>query len=555
MENHPNMESFEKFIRQQADEFRMYPSKRVWYSIYNNIHPGRKWPSISMCIVLLSALLTIGYLNTKNNIITTENSSIAQNRNNTLTVQTAAPNLLLAANSQTIVHTNSRVNAANTFVFDDKAIKTPTVTEKKVKANIAEKKANNFWVSGNNTTNNRNFKILSSYKKKLTSPAKKSTNVIVSDGEEIKLYTASSLPNNNAEKTNGENNNSSNYNLDNNNNLNSYNWDNNSLHNQHNVLNDANDASVPQKIFNSYQINTIEPALLAVDIATNYLFNKQLANTVNLNISNTATKITDKQWIENYAMYNRPVPRKWKGKLAWQAHFTPSVIYRHLYNNTTGKNISGNTFATSLNNLAINNAVKQTPSIGLEAGASLQYPLFKGLKLKAGLQLNYTRFNISAFSNAHPNATSLTMNNGNNGQVYELSRSTPYSNIVGLNSQKLHNQTYQLSLPIGADIKLAGIDNVEWYAGATIQPTFVFAANSYLVSTDRRSYVKENSMLNHFNMNAGFETYISFKTAAEFTWQIGPQFRKQLFSTNSSRFSIEERIMSYGIKIGVSKKL
>ena len=166
MENHPNMESFEKFIRQQADEFRMYPSKRVWYSIYNNIHPGRKWPSISMCIVLLSALLTIGYLNTKNNIITTKNSSVAQNRNNTLTIQTAAHNLLLTANSQPIVHTNSLVNAANTFVFDNKAIKTPTIIKKKVKADIAEKKVNNFWVSGNNTINNRNLKILSSYKKK-----------------------------------------------------------------------------------------------------------------------------------------------------------------------------------------------------------------------------------------------------------------------------------------------------------------------------------------------------------------------------------------------------
>lgn len=554
MENHPNMESFEKFIQQQADEFKMYPSKRVWYSIYNNIHPGRKWPSISMCIMLLSTLLIIGYLNTKNNKITTEISSVAQNRNNTLTDQTATHNLLSATNSQPIVNTNSQVNTVNTLAFNNKVINTPTITEKKVKADIAEKKVNNFWVSDNNTTNTGSSKILSTNKRKLTSSVKKSINITVGDGEEMKPFTTSSLANNNAENNNRGNNNLSNNNLDNKN-LNRNNLDNNNLHIQQNELNDANDVSLPQKIFNSNQINTTEPALFEVDITAAYLLGKQLANTVNLNVSSTATKITDKQWIENYAMYNRPAPRKWKGKLAWQAHFTPSVIYRQLYNNTAGKNINGNTFATSLNNLAINNTVKQTPSIGLEAGAGLQYPLFKGLKLKAGLQLNYTRFNISAFGNAHPTATSLTMNNGYNGQVYELSRSTPYSNIVGLKSEKLHNQTYQLSLPIGADIKLAGIDNVEWYAGATIQPTFVFAANSYLVSTDRRSYVKENSMLNRFNMNAGFETYISFKTAAGFTWQLGPQFRKQLFSTNSTQFSIEERIMSYGIKIGLSKKL
>jgi hypothetical protein len=330
---------------------------------------------------------------------------------------------------------------------------------------------------------------------------------------------------------------------------------NDNLNVQNSVLTDENNATLQQKIFNNHQINTIHPTSLAANISANGLFDIELTNAANISPINITTNSNDKQWIENYALYNRPAPRKWKGKLAWQAYFTPSVIYRQLYNNTTGKNISGNTLATTLNNSSINSVVNQTPSIGLEAGLGLQFPILKGVKLNAGLQLNYTRFNISAFGNAHPTATSLTMNNENYGQVYELSRSTPYSNIIGLNPETLHNQTYQLSLPIGADIKLAGIDNVEWYVGATIQPTFVLAANSYLISTDRRNYVKENSMLNHFNMNAGFETYISFKTAAGLTWQIGPQFRKQLFSTNSKLFSIEERLMGYGLKIGISKKL
>ena len=65
MEYNPEIVSFEDFIKQQSDDFRMYPSKRVWYSLYNNLHPGRKWPSISMCIVLLTTLFLVGYLNTR----------------------------------------------------------------------------------------------------------------------------------------------------------------------------------------------------------------------------------------------------------------------------------------------------------------------------------------------------------------------------------------------------------------------------------------------------------------------------------------------------------
>src|SRR5660397_78566 len=59
-------DDFERLLREKSDEFRMYPSKRIWHSIYNNIHPGRKWPSVVMSITLITALLLMGYLNTNN---------------------------------------------------------------------------------------------------------------------------------------------------------------------------------------------------------------------------------------------------------------------------------------------------------------------------------------------------------------------------------------------------------------------------------------------------------------------------------------------------------
>ena len=100
----------------------------------------------------------------------------------------------------------------------------------------------------------------------------------------------------------------------------------------------------------------------------------------------------------------------------------------------------------------INNSITQKPSIGLEIGGGIISNVLKGVKLKTGLQLNFTQYNAQAFENSHPVATSITMNTYL-GQ-YQESRSTPYSNNDGISPVKLHNETFQVSIPMGMDIKL-----------------------------------------------------------------------------------------------------
>jgi len=263
----------------------------------------------------------------------------------------------------------------------------------------------------------------------------------------------------------------------------------------------------------------------------------------------------EKAWVDNYAMYNRPQPKKWAGKLAGQMYFTPSVVYRQLTNDPNfGATSNSAPFVIPVDNQDINNQVIQKPSIGLEVGAGIQYPIFKRVRLKTGLQLNFTRYNSHAYHNAHPVATKLTMHDYTTNSTYELFRTTPYSNKTGLSAVKLHNETYQVSLPVGVDFRLLGNEGIQWNVGVTIQPTYVVGGKSYLISSDRRNYVRETSMLNNWNMNASFETFISYK-ANGLTYQIGPQFRSQLFSTNSKEFAVEERLLTYGIKFGIMKTL
>ena len=66
MERRFSMNDFEQSLKEHADEFKMIPSKRVWHGIYNDLHPGRRWPSIAMSLSLVFVLIVIGYLDTHN---------------------------------------------------------------------------------------------------------------------------------------------------------------------------------------------------------------------------------------------------------------------------------------------------------------------------------------------------------------------------------------------------------------------------------------------------------------------------------------------------------
>ena len=554
MENNPDMVSFEDFIQQQSDDFRMYPSRRVWHSVYNNLHPGRKWPSISMCIVLLTTLFLVGYLNTRDT-----HGTIAQTQ---LTNTNIVNRSTYSANSFSILSNESfllalnlnsktdNLTAKNKVAPPSTYLANPTFTTVKSNSPVAVNKSisnsnivadENLSAINSKATLINRHRLLNTTQSGLTSPASKVYVNDVTGSSVVYKIQASNKPtfaitttNNNvaAEKSM----------IANEENLTEKEELSQVLNKRLSNENDINVIAMQDEATSKNSIS--ETALAKISIGT---AGTPLANKTNINPD-------DRSWIENYALYNKPATKKWKGRVETQAYITPSVVYRQLHDNAAGKNRGLNSNNSSINNTDVNNSVTQSPSLGFEMGFNWLYQLPKGVKLKAGFQLNYTRYAIHAFDNHHPTATSLSMNRSTNDVLYEVFRSTPYSNRVGLDAVKLHNQTVQISIPMGLDIKLAGNDNFEWYAGATIQPTYVVTGKSYLLSSDRRNYVKDNSMLNHFNMNAGFETYLSFKKDG-YTLQVGPQLRTQLFSTNSRMFTIEERLQGYGLKIGISKKL
>ncbi len=57
-ENHTD--DFENYLKQQAEDHRMYPSDHVWRHIRKKIHTPKKWPALSVLAVLTISALVIG---------------------------------------------------------------------------------------------------------------------------------------------------------------------------------------------------------------------------------------------------------------------------------------------------------------------------------------------------------------------------------------------------------------------------------------------------------------------------------------------------------------
>ena len=270
------------------------------------------------------------------------------------------------------------------------------------------------------------------------------------------------------------------------------------------------------------------------------------------------TEAIDQQranWLQDYAIYNLSAPAK-TGRKFLQLYFSPTVNYRTL---------SGGDFAppkSIVQNIPVSLShtgdaqkyVDHTPALGFEVGGNLLYRLTRNLTLKAGLQFSFSRYKIKAYSSSPQQATIAL----NSYYGYYLDSITAYSsirNFGGKTVESLNNDYYQLSSPLGFELRILGNERLQWSVAATIQPSYLLNTNSYLLTTDYTNYTKEPSLFRRWNVNGGVETFLSYKFRSGIRWQAGPEFRYQLLSTYNNQYPIHENLKGYGFKIGFTKEL
>jgi hypothetical protein len=197
--------------------------------------------------------------------------------------------------------------------------------------------------------------------------------------------------------------------------------------------------------------------------------------------------------------------------------------------------------------------VNHKPALGFELGSYLLYNVNHRLSLKGGLQFNYSRYEIQAYSSATERAT-IALNSINGLSSSSISNYTQIRNFGGYAVQTIQNQYLQLSLPIGIEMNILGNNKLQLGVAGTVQPTYLLNPNTYLISSDYKNYTKEPSLVRRWNVNTSAETFVSYK-AAGLKWQVGPQIRYQLLSSYTNKYPIKEYLIEYGVKIGVTKTI
>ncbi len=518
MENEFYTDEFEQLIKEKADLFRMYPSKRVWHSIYNNLHPGRRWPSVVMSLLLISSLILIGHLNTGDNAITRQINNTAYT-NTTIPVNntqnTNRTKRIAASESQQYQVTyNNYNNAFDDVITNETDFYTYTI--------VKNNRPPDFYstavasdpkpiVEINATGNNEKDVVLPTGTNiKATKPADLALNIkkhktriekaTTTDDTGTGEFADADVTNGSTTATNGST-----------------------------SLLPGNNKTAKSEVTESDK--------------------KTITNLNATEDKNTLTN-EERSWIENYALLNKPAISKWKGRLAYQFYVTPAVNYRKL-----SLDSKGSATPAAISSADINNSISQKPGLGIEAGFGVSYAFAKKLQFKAGVQLNYTNYNIDADQTNHPILTTILLNDPATGNSFIAARTTTTSNAfntTALQPVTLHNTTYQISVPLGFAYKISTQRNVDWFAGASVQPTYVFGGKAHLISTDLKSYVYDPSSINSWNLNLGFETYMNFKLGT-YNLQVGPQVRYQLNSTYRKNVALIEKPYAVGLKVGLSK--
>lgn len=502
--------NFEQFLRDTTDEFLMVPSRKVWYGIYNDMHPDRKWPSMAVCLLILSAVLYIGVSNNNSlsgaarksaaenlsdlakNYISEQNAGSAGKQG--ISSQTGLPQFYLRNNKTTQIPLNGNGNLTpladllNSEVSED--------------VSLADPRQTNISATQDNAVADISFTN--------SSPL---TNFEEAAAPRVNTYSGS------AGKTNRK----------------------------QNILSEVPDTG-SSEISISGAADNIE---LTINNKTTSLSEKETAPLKAQEKSALKSAVeNEKSWREDFAFKNKPKMTKFRERATISYYFTPSIGFRSLTQIrenqiTLASPAQRSAAVSSVANPSYNvESIYDSKGMNLEAGAAVLYALSDKVKLKSGLQAGYTNYTSSVTFIGHTVQTELASDK-NSDRI----RSAVFSTAPG--SDRLNKSTLQISMPVGADIKIAGNHKIKWYVGATLQPTYILNGSAYVFSADQKYYISDRSLLRKWNMNTAVETFVSFRPSPSVTLTVGPQFRYQVLSSFKKEYNYSEKLYNTGLKVGI----
>ncbi|HRP55303.1 hypothetical protein [Agriterribacter sp.] len=439
MERNIHIDEFEEFLKEKADQYKMYPSDKAWSNIHHSLHPRKKWPYISLTLLLLLGTAVF--------------------------VDYYTYNLVVPVN-KVLTFSNTHFQKSNPSSSSNPALNASGLTP----ADLLTGGADNSIQAA---------PLLSSSAPKTITPSKPSLTGIADDS-----YA-------------------------------------------------END-----------DIEVAGPEILPVH-----------PNAADIVITSTATAAPkeneDDKKIKKVLWGGEAFK---KSKFEWQLSFSPTISYRKLTSGISEVTdvFRGVPYNTVQKNTTVNNLVTHKPAVGAEVGANVIYKLTDNFLLRAGLQLNYSRYQLRAYASKPEQATLAVVSNPLGTDSINVI--STLQNFSGSGSSWFNNEYFQVSLPVGFEWGVLGNSTLRWNIAASAQPVYNFANNVYLLSTDFKRYGQDPSLIRKWNINAGVETYVSYNMGS-FKWQAGPQLRYQLMSSYKSQYPVKEYLVDFGFKIGITKTI
>ncbi len=242
----------------------------------------------------------------------------------------------------------------------------------------------------------------------------------------------------------------------------------------------------------------------------------QIADSAGVATRASATAIAEAQdrqrvnWLRDYAMNILP-PTEKRGRTFFQLTLAPTVTYRTL----GGSDPLASKFYQSGGPYANghlggpNDYTDHKPALGFEFGGSILYRLTRNLSIKGGLQFNFSRYAMRAYASSSQSGQAPSTYYG-----YMMdSLSSPAGMLGGSKAPvTLNNDYFQLSAPIGFELRVLGNERLQLNLGATVQPSYLLNTDPYLLTSGYTDYTHQPSYFRRWNVSGGVEAFLSYRT-------------------------------------------
>ncbi|HLX92276.1 MAG TPA: hypothetical protein VKR32_11360 [Puia sp.] len=472
MESNFYHDEFEELIKQKADQYKLYPSDKVWKRIYSSLHTRRRWFIAGMALLITGFFFLAG-----NGLLVPDKHASAIKK-----PITSLPSTDLATDAE-----------------KDNSVKLPI--------------APNF-----STFNNDN----GSMSRAGNPTASADVPVKMSDLASIDNPVGSISPNGGQETGADE------------------------IPGRINAYTNSTDKPL---IIDNYPL--VSRATVAASIAQ-----PDLSEDAQSKHKIAREEMKKLNWMKETASF--AIPKiKAKSRFELQEYLSPTASFRTLSGGGNYETPSSNVqnIPIALTHLGSpNDYVDHKPAMGFEFGAALLYRLSRNVSLKTGLQFNYSRYMIEAYSSYVPHPATITLNSVFGYLPNSITGYTNVQNFGGNANEALQNQYFDFSSPIGLEVKVVGNGRLQFSLAGTVEPTYLLNRNSYLLATDYSNYVKDPTLFRRWNFTGAIEAFASYQVGG-IRLQLGPQFRYQFLSSFVGAYPIRENLKAYGLKIGVTRSI